>query len=76
MFANLAIASSDGEPTLGKVMEQLKAKGRSRVLIVPAVFCADAATMRGLKERLGDAAAGMDVAWLPGLGGALATGER
>ncbi|MCC7065489.1 MAG: ChaN family lipoprotein, partial [Planctomycetes bacterium] len=76
MFANIAIASAEGEPTLPQVMADLKKRGRSRVLIVPAVFCADAATMRSLKEQLGDAAAGMDVSWLPGLGGELARGSH
>lgn len=72
MFANIAIACTDGEPSLPAVVTQLQQKGRSRVLIVPAMFCADAATMQALQARLGDAAAGMDVAWLPGLGAELA----
>lgn len=71
-FANIAIASQDGEPTLPAVLTKLKAMGRSRVLIVPAVFCAEAATMRTLRAQLGDSAAGMDVSWLPGLGAELA----
>ena len=40
---------------------------------VKATFCADAATMQALRQQLGAAADGMDVAWLPGLGGELAT---
>ena len=71
-FANLAIAFAEGEPTLPQVIAQLREKGRSRVLLVPATFCADAATMQVLRAQLGDAAAGMDVAWLPGLGAELA----
>lgn len=73
MFANIAIAMADGEPSLPTVIAQLKQKGRSRVLIVPAAFCAEAATMQSLRAQLGEAAAGMDVAWLPGLGAELAT---
>ncbi|HZN40743.1 MAG TPA: ChaN family lipoprotein [Planctomycetota bacterium] len=76
MFANIAVARSDAEPTLPQVIQQLRQRGRSRVLIVPAVFCADAATMRELKDQLGSAADGMDVSWLPGLGAALAASER
>ncbi|HEX5050620.1 MAG TPA: ChaN family lipoprotein [Planctomycetota bacterium] len=76
MFANIAVASSDGEPTLPQVMAELRQRGRSRVLIVPAVFCADAATMRELEQQLGQAGAGMDVSWLPGLGAALADAGR
>ncbi|MBX3462890.1 MAG: ChaN family lipoprotein [Planctomycetes bacterium] len=72
MFANLAVASQDGEPSLPEVLKKLKAMGRSRVLVVPAAFCADAATMQELRRSLGDAAAGMDLAWLPGLGAELA----
>jgi hypothetical protein len=73
MFANLAVASAEGEPSLAQVLEQLRARGRSRVLVVPAVFCADAGFMEQQRARLGDGAQGMDLAWLPGLGGELAT---
>ncbi|MFO1029453.1 MAG: hypothetical protein U1F60_00095 [Planctomycetota bacterium] len=45
MFANIAIACEDGEPSLPQVVTKLKGAGRSRLLLVPAVFCADAATM-------------------------------
>ena len=76
MFANIAVARCDGEPTLAQLLQQLRQRGRLRVLIVPAVFCADAPMMRELKDQLGSAADGMDVAWLPGLGAALAASER
>jgi len=73
MFANIAIATADadGDLTLPKVLTKLKAMGRSRVLIVPAAFCADGEQMQAMKKALGDAGAGMDVAWSPGLGGDL-----
>ena len=70
-FMNLAIAG-DGVTALPEVIEQLRQRGRSRVLIVPATFCADAATMRALQQQLGAAAQGMDVSWLPGFGAELA----
>lgn len=73
MFANIAIACEAGEPSLPQVVTKLKGMGRSRLLIVPATFCADVATMQALQQQVGDAANGMDVAWLPGLGGELAT---
>jgi uncharacterized iron-regulated protein len=76
MFANIAIATTDGELALPRVLTRLKAMGRSRVLIVPAAFCADAATMQALRASLGAAANGMDIAWLPGLGAELARGAR
>jgi uncharacterized iron-regulated protein len=71
MFANIAVASMDGEPALSDVLRQLKAMGRSRVLVVPAVFCADAAAMQALRQQAGPAAASLDLLWLPGLGGEL-----
>ncbi|MCA8977330.1 MAG: ChaN family lipoprotein [Planctomycetes bacterium] len=74
MFANLAVAEGTADRCLPQVVAALKAKGRSRVLIVPAVFCADAATMRALQAQLGPVAQGMDVHWLPGLGGELVRG--
>jgi len=73
MFANIAVACQDGEPSLPQVVTKLKGMGRSRLLLVPAMFCADAATMQALQQQLGAAADGLDVAWLPGLGAELAT---
>ncbi|MBM4062984.1 MAG: hypothetical protein FJ265_18095 [Planctomycetes bacterium] len=71
MFANIAVAAMAGSPSLPEVVEQLRARGRSRFLIVPAVFCTSAATMRALEAELGSAAAGADVSWLPGFGAEL-----
>jgi uncharacterized iron-regulated protein len=73
-FANLAVARQGDEPSLPAVLEQLRQKGRSRVLVVPAVFCANAETMQALRRELGGAGAGMDLWWLPGLGGELVRG--
>jgi hypothetical protein len=74
MFANIAIAGIDGEPSLAQVLAKLRGMGRSRVLVVPAVFCADAALMRGLRDGLDDDARAMDLSWLPGLGAELVRG--
>jgi uncharacterized iron-regulated protein len=71
MFANIAIACLDGEPSLAQVLAGLKAKGRSRFLVVPAMFCADAATMQALRTSAGDAVDDTDLTWLPGLGATL-----
>jgi cobalamin biosynthesis Co2+ chelatase CbiK len=71
MFANLAIARADKEPTLPQVIEGLRQKGRSRVLICPASFCESPQTMQAMQSELGDALRGMDAHWLPGLGAAL-----
>jgi hypothetical protein len=72
MFANIAVATESGDRALPAVLTKLKAMGRSRVLIVPAVFCADATMMQRLAGSLGEVAAGMDTSWLPGLGAELA----
>ncbi len=70
MFANLALAG-DGVASLHDVLAGMRQRGRSRALVVPAVFCADAATMRALQAELDEADLGMDLWWLPGLGGEL-----
>ncbi|MEO6594606.1 MAG: hypothetical protein ABIP94_07620 [Planctomycetota bacterium] len=72
MFANLATACDGGEPSLPSVIASLRQKGRLRFLIVPAMFCADAAARQAMKAQLGDAVADLDVRWLPGLGAELA----
>ncbi|MGE3172078.1 MAG: ChaN family lipoprotein [Planctomycetota bacterium] len=71
MFANLAVARLDGAPTLPTVLADLRKRGRNRVLLVPAEFCADVATMRAIEQALGAAADGMELLWLPGLGAEL-----
>jgi uncharacterized iron-regulated protein len=71
MFANLAVARIDAEPTLPQVLDALRQKGRSRVLIVPFQFCASADEMQNLQRAVGDSARGMDLHWLPGLGAEL-----
>lgn len=72
MFANLAVAMADGSPSLAEVITQLKSRGRSRFLVVPAVFCAGPEWMQQLQRELGEAGDGCDLAWLPGLGAELA----
>lgn len=71
MFANLAIANVDQEPTLPAVLADLKQRGRSRMVVVPAVFCADAATMQELRRQADAVAQDLDLWWLPGLGAEL-----
>ncbi|MBL8731885.1 MAG: hypothetical protein JNN13_05915, partial [Planctomycetes bacterium] len=73
MFANIAVACAEGEPSLATVLTKLKGMGRSRALIVPAAFCVEATTMQALRAAAGDAGDGMDLAWLPGLGAELAS---
>ena len=56
-------------------MARLREQGRSNVLVVPAVFCADAETMRRMRDQVSEHDGQMSIAWLPGLGGQLAEGD-
>ncbi len=71
-FHRLVVAFENGEPTLRTALGRLIEQGRSNVLIVPAVFCADASTMGRLRQELGDLESRLSIAWLPGLGGSMA----
>lgn len=71
MFANLRLARADGEPSLATVLDELRRSGKSRVLVVPAAFCVDGAAMQDLRRQAGAAAEGLDLHWLPGMGGEL-----
>jgi uncharacterized iron-regulated protein len=70
-FHRLRIARTGpdaGDRSLTAMLTQLEAKNRKNVLIVPAVFCADAITMQDLERQTRDAADRMTIQWLPGLG--------
>jgi uncharacterized iron-regulated protein len=59
-------------PGLAPALQAVKDAGRSVVLVVPAVFCADAETMaqlRGASRPFEDI---LDLSYLPGLGGSMA----
>ncbi|MHC4548561.1 MAG: ChaN family lipoprotein [Planctomycetota bacterium] len=69
-FARLVVVfESDESAGLGAALEQIQARGGRSVLIVPAVFCADAAAMRRLAVEARPYRDTLDLAWLPGLGG-------
>jgi uncharacterized iron-regulated protein len=68
-FHRLRIATQEGEHGLPAVLADLAAKGRKNVLIVPAVFCADAEWMHTLAESVREQADRMTLRWRPGLGG-------
>jgi len=70
-FARLFIAELDGNPSLPEQLDQLRDQGRSNVLIVPAVYAADARTMQQLERIARGHTRGMTIHWLPGLGGEL-----
>ncbi len=67
-FHRLRIATAGGERSLPNVLAQLLEKNRKNVLIVPATFCADGATMRALQRSVRDREDKMTLIWQPGLG--------
>lgn len=68
-FHRVRIAESSGERSLAQVLAKLKGENRTNVLIVPAEFFADPATMRDLREQVHELENEMTLNWLPGLGG-------
>ncbi len=72
------VADASGERSLANVLGELAAEKRTNVLIVPAVWCADGATMRALQTAARPFEDRMTLNWRPGLGGLepTATGPR
>ena len=68
-FSRLRIATTEGERALSAVLAKLSEEGRRNVLVVPAAFCADGATVRALRDRVRDFGDRMTLRWSPGLGG-------
>jgi len=68
-FHRLVVAEASGERTLPVVLAELVAKKRTNVLVVPAVWCADGATMRALQRSTREFEDRMTLQWRPGLGG-------
>jgi len=68
-FHSLRIATASGERPITAVLAQLLENGRKNVLIVPAVFCADEASMRELKRGVQEFEDRLTLVWQPGLGG-------
>ncbi len=68
-FHRLRIATGTDDRTLPAVLEKLHSENRDNVLIVPATFCADPATMRSLQLSVRTLEDQMTLLWLPGLGG-------
>lgn len=71
-FQRMVVAESAGERALPVVLDELAAKNRKNVLIVPATWCADGATMRALRRSVRAYEDRMTVQWRPGLGGTAA----
>ncbi len=68
-FYRMVLADEDGERALPIVLEELLAKNRKTVLIVPARWCAGADTMRALRAAVAPFENRMTIHWRPGLGG-------
>jgi uncharacterized iron-regulated protein/predicted esterase len=67
-FYRLRIATGSGPRALTALLPELFEKGRKNVLIVPAVFCADGATLRALEKSVRAFEDRMTIVWQPGLG--------
>ena len=69
-FHRLRIAHGDGDHSPRAVIEKLRAENAQRrdFLLVPAVFCAEPAELRALREGLGPLAQELRLEFLPGLG--------
>ncbi len=68
-FHRLRIAKDEEGSRLPDVLATLKSEGRENILIVPAAYCADAATMRDLRRSVRSLEDAMTLQWMPGLGG-------
>jgi uncharacterized iron-regulated protein len=68
-FHRLRVAVTGTERDLPAVLSKLQSESRFNVLVVPAVFCADAATMHDLERSVRELQDRMTLHWLPGLGG-------
>lgn len=68
-FASLHVTDDAGLPNL---LEDLRARGRKSILVVPAVFVATPQRMQALQAKVAGHDVGLEIDWLPGLGGELA----
>lgn len=68
-FYRLELAFEDEAPSLADALAKMVAARRSNALVVPAVFCADAAAMQALQAAAESFAGQVDITWQPGLGG-------
>jgi uncharacterized iron-regulated protein len=63
------VFEGDETDNLIAALEEVKAKGRRSVLVVPALFCADGDRMRALRNLARAYEDDMAIEWLPGFGG-------
>jgi hypothetical protein len=67
-FASLKVVDDAGLPA---ALDAIRDAGKRNVLIVPAAFVVGPERMQALHRRAAGHADALDIAWLPGLGGAL-----
>ncbi len=70
-FSSLRVAFDEAEPSLGSVLDAIRDSGRSNVLIVPAAYAATPEEMRRLEAVASAHGRGLELSYLPGLGGDL-----
>ena len=71
-FAHLIVVFEDDEEDhLRAALQEIQDKGRSTVLVVPAVFCATGADMRRWAGEAAEFEDVLNISWLPGLGGSV-----
>ncbi len=70
-FARLRVAFEKGTPSLAEVIGDLRSKSTKAVVVVPAVFCADASAMWAMRMSLPADLAPLELTWMPGLGSGL-----
>lgn len=68
-FHRMVVVEAEGERALPVVLDELVAQKRTNVLVVPATWCADGATMRALQRSARAFEDRMTLNWRPGLGG-------
>jgi uncharacterized iron-regulated protein len=69
-FARLRVVfEGDESDNLRAALQEVKDKGRTTVLVVPAVYCATGDQMRRWAAEAEEFADVLDIAWKPGLGG-------
>ncbi|MBI5362054.1 MAG: ChaN family lipoprotein, partial [Planctomycetes bacterium] len=68
-FHRLVLATQSGERALPVVLDELLAKNRKNVLVVPATWCADGDVLRALKRLAKPFENKLTIHWRPGLGG-------
>ncbi|NQU49719.1 MAG: ChaN family lipoprotein [Planctomycetes bacterium] len=72
-FLRLRIADSSDAKNLPAVLSKLASENRNNILIVPAVFCASADTMRTLRASVKSFEDRLTLHWQAGLGGRLSS---